>query len=96
MSSEAEFYAEIIEQVLAILKDKNETFVWKCKKTINLMNYLKSTDKINYIKNGIKLILSLFEDYYIDLVIGKNVDLDSISKREKEILIRALKQEIKS
>ena len=97
MDWEAEFYSDIMNQAFAVLNDDDDKFIWKCHKIIELMNFLKeSADEFFklVVKNALILLLSIFEDFYIDLVVSKSVELDAISKQEKEILIKTLKSEI--
>lgn len=97
MDWETEFYSDIIDQAFTVLNDGDDKFIWKCNKIIELMNFLKeSTNEFfNLVaKNAIILLLSIFEDFNIDLGLTKSVDLDAISEQEKEILIKILKSEI--
>ncbi|MFX0187793.1 MAG: hypothetical protein ACFE8A_08660 [Candidatus Hodarchaeota archaeon] len=83
MDWEVEFYSNIMEQALAVLDKDDKKFIWKCRKIIELMNFLRQSYKKIVVKNALILILSLFEDYRID----------AISKKEKNILINTLKEE---
>ena len=93
MEWEAEFYSNIIEQALAVLEKDDENFIWKCRKIIELMNFLRHSYKKIVVKNALILILTLFEHYGIDLISSKSEDLDAFSKQEKNILINMLKEE---
>ena len=86
MDWEVEFYSNIMEQALAVLDTNDEKFIWKCRKIIELMNFLRHSYKKIVVKNALILILSLLEDYCIDLISSKSEDLDTISKQEKNIL----------
>ncbi len=97
MDWEAEFYSDIMDQAFDVLNKGDEKFIWKCHKIVELMNFLKESADDFFklvVKNAIILLFSIFEDFYIDLVVSKSVDLDTISKQEKEILINTLKTEI--
>jgi len=97
MDWEVIFYSEIIDQAFDLLnKDKN-SLIWKCHKIIELMNILKESENEFLklaIKNALILLLSIFEDFYIDSLDSKSVEFDEISKIEKDILINTLKSEI--
>jgi len=93
MDWEVEFYSNIMEQALAVLDDKDEKFIWKCRKIIELMNFLKHSYNKLLVKNALIIILSLFEDYCIDLITSNRDDLDALSKLEKKIFIDTLKEE---
>ena len=97
MDWEVIFYSEIMEQAFDILNDNNNRFIWECHKIIELMNILKESEKENFkliIKNALILLLSIFEDFYIDSLDSKSAEFDDISNQEKEILINTLKSEI--
>ena len=97
MDWEANFYSEIMDHAFDVLNDGNDRFIWKCHKIIELMNILKESANEYFkivIKNALILLLSIFEDFYVASVDLKSVDLDEISKQEKEILINTLKLEI--
>lgn len=93
MDWEVEFYSNIMEQALAVLDTNDEKFIWKCRKIIELMNFLRHSYKKIVVKNALILILTLFEHYGIDLISSKSEDLDAFSKQEKNILINMLKEE---
>ncbi|MFX1392313.1 MAG: hypothetical protein ACFFAH_01950 [Promethearchaeota archaeon] len=93
MDWEVEFYSNIMEQALAVLDNNDEKFIWKCRKIIELMNFLKYSYNKLLVKNALILILSLFENHYIGLVTSKPKNLDYFSKQEKKILIDTLKEE---
>lgn len=94
LDKEVDYYSDILEQVSLILNDEDQAFIWKCHQIIDLMNYFKESKDKSFIKNALIIILSLFENFYIDLVLSKGIDLDEMSIQEKEILIETLKDEI--
>ena len=97
MDWEARLYSDIMEQAFYVLNDYDDRFIWKCHIIIDLMDILKESVKESIklvIKNALILLLSIFEDYYIDLLDSKSVEFDEISNQEKDILINTLKSEI--
>ena len=97
MDWEAKLYSDIMEQAFYVLNDYDDRFIWRCHIIIDLMDLLKESvnESIKLvIKNALILLLSIFEDFYIDSLDSKSAEFDEISNHEKEILINTLKSEI--
>ena len=97
MDWEAKLYSDIMEQAFDVLNDYNDRFIWKCHIIIDLMDILKESvnESIKLvITNALILLLSIFEDFYIDSLDSKSVEFDEISNIEKDLLINILKSEI--
>ena len=97
MDWEAKLYSDIMEQSFYVLNDYDDRFIWKCHIIIDLMDILEESvnESIKLvIKNALILLLSIFEDFYIDLFDSKSAEFEEISNQEKEILINTLKSEI--
>ncbi len=97
MDWETKLYSDIMEQAFDVLNDYNDRFIWKCHIIIDLMDILKESvnESIKLvITNALILLLSIFEDFYIDSLDSKSVEFDEISNIEKDLLINILKSEV--
>jgi hypothetical protein len=90
---ELDFYLQIINffQNEKINREKKE--IWINKSIIELMKYFKRTRNRILVTNALLLILSLFEDLPPDLYNNRGVSINRISQKDKEFLIKNLKEE---
>ncbi len=90
---ELDFYLQIIDffQNKKINREKKE--IWINKSIIELMKYFKRTRNRILVTNALLLILSLFEDLPPDLYNNRGVSINRISQKDKQFLIKNLKEE---
>ncbi|MFW9826481.1 MAG: hypothetical protein ACFFEY_02555 [Candidatus Thorarchaeota archaeon] len=90
---ELDFYLQIIDLFQDEEINREKKRIWINKSIIELMKYLKRTRNRRLVANALILILSLFEDLPPDLYNNRGVNINRISQKDKEFLIKDLKEE---
>ncbi len=93
-NSDLDYYYDILEQYQQIFKTEKDKDIWKYRVYMQLMELLIDKNNITLVRNSILLILSLFENLPPDHYNNHGININSITKAEKKILISNLKEEI--
>jgi len=90
---ELDYYLRIIDFFQNQKYIKETTEIWKNKSFIELMRVLERTNKKEFVKNAIILILSLFDEIPADIYNNKGIKIDSLTNGDKLSYITILKSE---
>ncbi len=94
MMSEAEFYDGIFAKYTELSHDSNKTELWKNQAIIELMNLLNDKRCKNVVKNGLLIVMALFDDYLNDTFYIKTKNICDITRGKRSILVSLLKEEL--
>jgi len=92
-NSEFEYYSSIIEFFQNQNVNKETIEIWKSKSLIKLMKVLERSNKKEFVKNAIVVILSLFEEHPPDIYTSRGTNVNSLDNGEKGSYISILKTE---
>jgi hypothetical protein len=90
---ELDFYMQIIDFFQNEKIDREKKEIWKNRSIIELMKFLKRSRNRTFVTNALILILSLFENNPPDIYNNRGVNINRISRKDKNSLIEELKQE---
>ena len=90
---ELELYLKIVDyfQDENISREKKE--IWKNQSIIQLMNLLERRQNRTFVTNALILLLSLSEDYPLDIYNNRGRNSNCISDKDKKSLILELENE---
>ncbi len=91
--SEAEFYDGIFDKYTELGHDSNKTELWKNQAIIELMSLNDKCCK-DVVKNGLLIIIALFDDYLNDTFYFKSKNICDITNGKRSILVSLLKEEL--
>ena len=91
---EFDYYLRIIDFFQNQKNIKETTEIWKNKSFIELMKVLKRTNKKEFVKNAIILILSLFDEMPPDSYNNKGITVNSLPTTDKLSYVNILKSEL--
>ena len=90
---EVDYYLSIIDFFQNQNSVKETTEIWKNKSFIELMRVLKRTNKKEFVKNAIILILSLFDEMPADIYANRGLKINSLTNGDKLSYVNILKSE---
>ncbi|MFW9942844.1 MAG: hypothetical protein ACFFFT_17550 [Candidatus Thorarchaeota archaeon] len=90
---ELDCYLKILEYFQTGKVNREQTEIWKDHSLIELMKLLDKKKNRVLVTNALILMLSLFEDIPPDIYNNRGVDINLISRRDRESLIADLKEE---
>ncbi|MFX1344560.1 MAG: hypothetical protein ACFFBC_01430 [Promethearchaeota archaeon] len=90
---ELDCYLKILEYFQTEKVNREQTEIWKDHSLIELMKLLDKKKNRVLVTNALILMLSLFEDIPPDIYNNRGVDINLISRRDRESLIADLKEE---
>ena len=92
-TSEFDYYSSIIEFFQNPNANKETIEIWKDKSIIELMKVLERTNRKEFVKNAIVVILSLFEEHPPDIYTSRGTNVNSLDNGEKKSYLSILKTE---
>ncbi len=92
-TSEFDYYSNIIEFFQSPNANKETIEMWKDKSIIELMKVLERTNRKEFVKNAILVIISLFEEHPPDIYTSRGTNVNSLNNGEKKSYMSVLKTE---
>jgi hypothetical protein len=90
---ELNYYIRIIDYFQKENCENRKAEIWRSKALIELMEFFKRTRNRTLVTNALLLLISFCEDASPDTYNNYGEDAHQISKEEKQILIKELKNE---
>jgi len=90
---ELDCYLRIIEYFQKEKVSKQETEIWKSQSIIELMKLLDKAKNKMFVTNALILMLTLLEDVPPDIYNNRGVNINRISRKDRECLIADLREE---
>ncbi len=89
---ESDYYTKILNIFLKEGDQQNLKELWKDRSIIELMSDVKKYKNKEHIKNALIVLLSLFDDVPPDLFNSIGTNIETLSKEDREEVIRGLKE----
>ncbi|MFX0028130.1 MAG: hypothetical protein ACFE8B_02895 [Candidatus Hermodarchaeota archaeon] len=90
---ELDCYLKIIEYFQTEKVSREETEIWKSQSLIEIMKLLDKAKNRALVTNALILMLTLFEDIPPDTYNNRGVNINRISRKDRESLIGDLREE---
>jgi hypothetical protein len=93
MMTEYDFYNNLYDDFLETRNDENNKVLWKMYKILELMKITDKKDSSEFMENGLRMIMLLFNKYDINSCDLSSYDLMETVPDKKEKLLFILKEE---
>jgi hypothetical protein len=94
MVDENEFYEKLFKEFKDLNNNPVEIELWKNNQIRELMNKFKSKQDSLTLKNGLLVLMTLFDEKILDSFYLESKDLENLNENNKETLISLLRREI--
>ncbi|MFX1276211.1 MAG: hypothetical protein ACFFBP_04585 [Promethearchaeota archaeon] len=95
MNAESSCYSKIIDCYLENRNKENiDKELFKSRSIIKIIKQSQCRNDLNFIKNALILILSLYDDHPADVYSNFGNDIKQCNQLEKKIILSRLKKEI--
>lgn len=93
---ELDFYLSLYDEFLKTTGINNQKMLWKLNAIVKLMELVsKTNNNNNFCENGLRMIMTLYNDYQFDSYDIKSIDVNSCSNQERENIMPILIEEFK-
>ena len=91
--AECDFYMNLYDDFIKTRNDEDQKILWKMHKILDLMNITTENDTSQFMENGLRMIMLLFNKYDINSCDLSSKDLIETVHDKKEKLLFILKEE---
>ena len=93
MSNEGQFYDQLFESFNSLQNESNNAETWKIHQINELMKTFRDKNNSTIIKNGLIIIMAIFDEYLRDCFYIKSKNVKNLNDAEKKAVITILSDE---